>query len=141
MSEHMSKQEFLRLAGELYDQIAQPKPAETFDQIEQQAVQAGKELTGHLMEARLRREDQQAQAHAQAVRCPRCQKPMRLQDPAARRRLRTTAAQVEYRRAHWVCDGCGFSFSPGGPKASDTGARPERSVSEGRVRLQHRRIV
>lgn len=112
MSAKVGKGEFLRLAGEAYDEITRPKDGETFDEIEEGAVQIGRRISALLMKARL--EVEAGLEKGKVVQCPKCGKKMRIQNEAAGRRLETTCSDLEYERAYCVCDSCGFSFSPSG---------------------------
>ena len=112
MNETMNKDEFLKLAAQFYEEVAPPKDGETFDDIEEAAVERGKQLSAWLMKARLHREA--AGETGQSVLCPKCGKTMRTQNDAASRGLETTRSHIRYARPYCVCDSCGFSFSPSG---------------------------
>lgn len=111
MQKPITREMFVKLAGQMYDDVVRPGGKETFSEIEKKAVNKGDELSRVLMEARVRAES--AQQAGQDTACPRCGRKMRVQEPEAGRGLRTTRAEVRYERAYCVCDGCGFSFSPG----------------------------
>lgn len=115
MMQPVSREEFLRQAAKLYDELVRPQDGETFHEIEQKAVQGGKEMSRLLMEGRLRQEA--AQPGVQRAVCPRCGKAMRTQEAQAAGHVTTTCSRVKYERAYCVCGGCGFSFFPGRPKA------------------------
>jgi DNA-directed RNA polymerase subunit M/transcription elongation factor TFIIS len=112
MSAKAGKGEFLRLAEQLYDEITRSKDGETFDEIEESAVEMGRRISALLMKARL--EVEAGPEKGKVVECPKCGKKMRIQDEAAGRRLQTTCSDLEYERRYCVCDSCGFSFSPSG---------------------------
>jgi hypothetical protein len=139
MAKPITKEMFLKLAGQMYDEVARPGAKESFSQIEQKAVGKGDELARLLMEARVRAES--AQETGEGTICPECGRKMRVQEPEAGRRLRTTRAEVRYERAYCVCDGCGFSFSPGRRPAGGPGAGGvARSIEKG-VRGQSGGVV
>jgi len=139
MEKPISKEMFMKLAGQMYDDVARAGGNETFSQIEQKAVEKGDELSRLLMESRVCAES--AQPEGKDPVCPQCGRKMRVQEREAGRRLRTTRGEVRYERAYGVCDGCGFSFSPGRRPAGGSGAGGlTRSVEKG-VRGQSGRVV
>ena len=103
MMQPVSREEFLRQAARLYDELVKPQEGETFDPIEQKAVQGGREMSRLLMEGRVRQEA--AQRGVPTGVCPRCGKAMRTQEAKASGRVRTTCSRVKYERAYGVCDG------------------------------------
>lgn len=139
MERPISKEMFLKLAGQVYDEVARPGANETFSQIEQKAVKKGDELSRLLMEARVRAES--AQQKGEDTVCPRCGRKMRVQEVKAGRQLRTTRAEVRYERAYCVCDGCGFSFSPGRRPIGGCGAGGVARPVEKGVRGQSGGVV
>ena len=139
MAEPITKEMFLKRAGQMYDEVARPGAQESLGQIEQKAVGKGDELSRLLMEARVRAEA--ARQKGDDAVCPQCGRKMRVQEKEAGRRLRTTRAEVRYERAYCVCDGCGFSFSPGRRPAGGPGAGGvARSIEKG-VRGQSGGVV
>jgi hypothetical protein len=139
MEKPISKEMFLKLAGQMYDEVARPGGNETLSQIEQKAVHPGDELSRLLMEARVRAES--ARQKGEDTGCPQWGRKMRVQQGEAGRRLRTPRAEVRYERAYGVCDGGGFSFSPGRRPTGDSGAGGiARSVEKG-VRGQSGGVV
>jgi len=125
------RKQFLKEAARRYDELIgrAGKAGETFDDIEQDAEQMGRELIGELLTARLAAE---AEREAQTIRCPGCGRPMRRVKRAAPRHLDTASGPVRYQRRHAICDRCGASFSPSGPSAEDPApGRIEPPASQG----------
>ena len=118
------REEFLREAGQLYDQFlrgAGPASGESFDDIEEHAETRGRALTLKLLADRLAVEEE---ACPSTIPCPRCGRTMRRSKEPAPRHLDTFSGPVRYERRHAICDHCGFSFSPGGPPARHPEPRP-----------------
>ena len=113
------REEFLRLAGRLYDEMLArvgPETGESFDDIELRALRAAKELAAGLAAQRLAAEEA---ATVEEVRCPGCGLPMRRPPGVATRQLQTMSGTVTYARRHAQCARCGASFSPSRPASGD----------------------
>ena len=124
-SRNADREEFLRKAARLYDQMMArtgPASADTFDDIEVQAEKGGKGLIRELLQDRLKTEED---AQTRKVICPRCGRRMRRPKKLSHRKLDTMAGTVAYARRHAICDRCSESFSPSGPPVEDP---PQRSV-------------
>lgn len=131
--EAQRREQFLSKAAKLYDEQmlsrrggarVGPEHAgsgESFDDIEQQAMAAGRQLSRMLMEDRLAAQEQ---ALPEQVRCAGCGRPMRRSPNGMPRNLDTCSGTVRYRRRHAVCDRCRASFSPSGPPAGDSAPGP-----------------
>jgi hypothetical protein len=115
--------EFLLTMGAIYDGLIARAGAdgETFDRIEAQAVELGRETCRELLPHRLDAEERRRLAAA-GPDCPTCGRPARTTAEARERRLETSAGVVAYRRLHGYCDRCRSSFSPSGPSAGHPGA-------------------
>jgi len=114
------REAFLAEAGRLYDEMisrAGGESGDTFDDIEEQAESAGKEIILKLLADRLAAEEK---CQAEEVICPRCGKAMRRVKEPHPRNLATFSGAVNYERRHALCDKCGQSFSPSGPEAEDS---------------------
>ena len=120
-SPKMDREAFMAEAGRRYDALlARAGGADKFDDIEEQALEAGEGLIRQLLAERLA-----AEARLDGARtavCPECGQPMRRPAGEAGRRLKTRAGEVQYQRRHAICDRCRTSFSPSGPTAGDSGA-------------------
>ena len=117
------REEFLKEAGRLYDQmLARTGPAtgDTFDDMEVQAETIGKKMVLKLLKDRLRAEEK---AQSEDVLCPKCGQPMRRPKTAQPRHLDTASGPVPYARRHAICDRCRESFSPSGPTLGDPATR------------------
>ena len=113
------REEFVRRAGQLYDELvsrAGPASADTFDDIEEQAEKAGGELIRELLAGRLAADEHTG---PQIISCPQCGRRMRRPTVPAARDLETFSGLVRYERRHAICDHCGFSFSPAGLPVAD----------------------
>ncbi len=111
------KRRFLEKAGELYDRMVsggRPGSGESFDEIESDAFNMGREFSVELLRARLEVEEG---CEGGQIECPQCGASMRRLDKAGERNLETTSGVVNYSRRHAICDRCGGSFSPSGQKA------------------------
>ena len=120
MRSETGREEFLRLAGGLYDQVvsrADSKSDDTLDDIEQQAEKAGREVALRLLAQRLAAEEKVHEQHT--VLCPQCGKPMRRATEPSVRHLDTASGTVRYGRCHAICDRCRSSFSPSRQPAGD----------------------
>jgi hypothetical protein len=128
------RDEFLSQAGKLYDQMMARSGAgsgDTFDDIELQALRAARELAESCVAKRLAQEEKAASPE---IPCPKCRRPMRRPKTPAPRVIQTMAGDVRYERRHAICDRCGASFSPSGPKAQDSGAGGVRPPGAKRLR-------
>lgn len=141
MSEKDRRESFLALAGRVYEELAPSRDGQTFEEIEQAAVEAGKKLAAGLMTERLAMEWSREQAQGGLVSCPACKKKMRIQNENAPRTLETGVAKIPYVRAYCVCDSCGFSFSPDGPEIGHPEGRPLRGGPSKTLRREHRRLL
>lgn len=139
MQKPISKETFMKLAGQMYEEVARPGGNETFSQIEQKAVEKGDELSRLLMEARVRAES--VRQKGEDTVCPQCGRRMRVQQEQMGRRLRSTRGQMYYERVYGVCDGCGFSFSPGRRPTGGWGAGGLAGPVEKGVRGQSGGVV
>lgn len=111
------RRRFLDKAGELYDRMVSGVRAgtgESFDEIESEASDMGREFSVELLRARLEVEEG---SEGGDIECPECGSSMRLTAEAGERNLETTNGVVNYSRRHAICDRCGGSFSPSGQKA------------------------
>jgi hypothetical protein len=112
-----AREAFLRDAEHIYDEMvvkAGPAFGESFDDMEERAEAAGRELRRKLLALRLAAEEAK---QPEVIRCPECGRPMRWHKDPARRNLDTFSGPVAYERRYAVCDPCGISFSPAGPPA------------------------
>jgi hypothetical protein len=135
------REAFLRQAGKLYDAMigrAGPASGDTFDDIEEQAEEAGRQLILKMLRERL---DAEAKAEPEAAICAKCGRPMRRPKAASERNLDTASGTVPYQRRHAICDRCQASFSPSGQAAEDTGARGIGPPAAKSLRGQRRRVV
>ena len=119
-SEEKEREVFLRMAGQLYDEMVSRAgvSGDRFDDIEEQALAACRELALEFITARLSAEEE---AGPEVICCPKCDRKMR-RPKSAPRNLDTFIGTVHYERRHAICDGCGHSFSPSGPLAGDSAA-------------------
>jgi DNA-directed RNA polymerase subunit RPC12/RpoP len=111
------KRRFLEKAGELYDRMVSGGRAgsgESFDEIESEASDMGREFSVELLRARLEVEER---SEGGEIECPRCGSSMRRLAKAGERNLESICGVVNYSRRHAICDKCGGSFSPSGQKA------------------------
>jgi uncharacterized protein with PIN domain len=109
---------------------AGPASGDTFDDIEEQAEKAGRELIQQLLRERLAAEDK---AQSETVPCPECGRTMRRPKTASPRDLDTASGVVHYERWHAICDSCGAFFFPSGQEVEDSaegsiGTVPEEGV-------------
>lgn len=116
------REEFLRRAGELYDEMMARAGADgqTFDDIEELALKLGRRASQELMAKRLGAEEHKGR---QPQVCPRCGHQLRWASKPEERNLETSAGVVRYERRHAFCDRCRESFSPAGLEADDPQAR------------------
>jgi len=124
------REAFMSRAGELYDEmISRAGSGDTFDDIEEQAEGVGRKLILKALRDRLAVEEK---ALPDTIRCPKCGARMRQPHDAKPRNLDTASGAVHYERRHAICDRCGTSFSPSGPRPEDpTSGRIEPSGSQG----------
>lgn len=113
-----ARQQFLDRMGQLYDRMLGRvgMPEDSFDEIEEHAMELGREASRQLMARRLEAEDRLVDG---PQCCPRCGHGLRYGKGARPRGLETCAGVVPYERRHAYCDRCRSSFSPGGEKAED----------------------
>lgn len=123
MSRDTTRVEFLRKAGQAYDRMITEDQEEmiTFDQLEERALEVGKRLECWLMERRL---ELTVERKAQETACcPKCHRPLRMEEPEERTVMGRTGP-VKIVRSEGYCASCRRSFSPG-----------RRTIEVGRGRL------
>ena len=107
------REQFLQLAGGLYDRVVSRAGSESDDtlgDIEQQAEDAGRDVAVQLLTGRLAVERDVDEQHT--VLCTQCGKSMRWATDPSVRHLDTAFGVVRYERRHAACDDCRSSFSP-----------------------------
>ena len=123
MSKEKRREKFLAEAARLYDETmshAESGTGDKFDDIEEQAEDAGRNMARELLAGRLAAEEE---AMREEVPCPECGGPMRRPKKKAERNLDTFSGPVRYERRHAICDRCKRSFSPAGPPTGDSAPR------------------
>lgn len=124
MARDERREAFLRAAARAYDEAmsrAGGERPERFDEMEEQAEEAGRRVARRLLADQLAEAEEAAEKDA--VVCPECGGPMRRPKKGAVRNLDTFSGPVRYERRHAICDRCKRSFSPAGPPALDSTAR------------------
>ncbi len=112
------REKFLREAAKLYDEmISRAGSSDIFDDIEEQAENAGRKIVLKMLRDRLLAE---TKAQDEKVNCPKCGRPMRRPEKPFERNLDTSSGTVNYERRHAICDSCDESFSPSGREAEDS---------------------
>jgi hypothetical protein len=115
------REAFLRAAARAYDEAmsrAGGERVERFDDMEEQAEEAGRRVAQELLASQLAAAEEATEKEA-AV-CPECGGPMRRPKKKALRNLDTFSGPVRYERRHAICDRCKRSFSPAGPPIGDS---------------------
>ena len=125
MCEDKNREVFLSEAAQLYDEMISRAggTGDKFDDIEEQAEEAGRKMARELLASRLAAEEQ---AVPEKIPCPICGEPMRRPKKKGQRKLDTFSGPVSYERRHAICDQCKSSFSPAGLPARDSAARRVR---------------
>jgi len=125
MGEDKKREEFLRDAAQLYDEMISRagRTGDKFDDIEEQAEEAGRKIACELLANRLAAEEQTV---PEKILCSICGGPMRRPKNKGQRKLDTFSGPVSYERRHAICDRCKSSFSPAGPPTGDSTARRVR---------------
>ena len=125
MDEDKRREEFLRDAAQLYDEMISRagRTGDKFDEIEEQAEEVGRKIARELLADRLAAEEQTV---PEKIPCPICGGPMRRPKKKGPRKLDTFSGPVSYERRHAICDRCHSSFSPSGPPARDSAPRRVR---------------
>ena len=94
----------------------------SFDQREQRVVELGDDLKNWLLQQHVAADPCVAAPPGQAVACPHCGKPARLEQrpdrPLLERRLTTRCGEVALKRQKWRCTRCRVAFFPSGPPAA-----------------------
>ena len=107
------KLEFLRRAAEAYERMMKEDQEQmiTFDQMDERALEVGRELERWLLERRL--EEAVKRKATKPVACPKCGKALDL-GPPRERRVQGQVGQVSFGRPVTYCASCRKHFSPCG---------------------------
>ena len=123
MARDERREAFLQAAARMYDEAmsrAGGARPEQFDEMEEQAEEAGRRVAQRLLTDQLAETEEVMDT--QTVFCPECGGPMRRPKKKAPRNLDTFSGPIRYERRHAICDRCNQSFSPSGPPAGDSAA-------------------
>jgi uncharacterized protein with PIN domain len=106
------KAAFLKRAEELYERMMYQDQEQmiTFTQLEDRALEVGRELETLLVNERLARMAEN-QGHPA---CPRCRRPVAVRRAAAERELQARTGEVRFKRQQCYCSSCRKSFFPAG---------------------------
>jgi uncharacterized protein with PIN domain len=103
---------FLKRAKELYERMMHRDQEQmvTFTQIEDRALEVGRELETLLVNERLARV-----AERQGIPgCPRCRRPVEVRSASEERALQARTGEVRFKRPQCYCPSCRKSFFPAG---------------------------
>jgi hypothetical protein len=97
--------------------------------------ESGKRLMKALLESRL---EEDPRNNPRDPLCRQCQGPLRIQERAQRRVIKTAIGEMEYRRAYGVCDRCGHTAAP---LDEALGIPPSGPSVEAREKICHAAVV
>ena len=114
LSRSEARQAFMAEAGKLWDEYNawyDAHPGATFDEMDEEVGAGGRVHLGKLVELTLRRDD--LGAKAEAPRCEGCGREMVFKG-YPHKEVHGLKADVEVRRAYYVCPGCDLGLFPPG---------------------------